>query len=349
MRVNFRNFLARTPAFLRAMLVLACFPLASSAQLAAGASLAYQVVSRIPISGTTRWDYLFMDSAAHRLYVSHGNQTEVIDTQSNTLIGTVPDTLGVHGIAIASDLGRGYTSNGKANAVTVFDLATLKPLGTIAVGQNPDAIVYVPQSHRVVTFNGRSNDLSVIDASSGQLLATVAVGGKPEFAQIGENGQVFFNVEDTHEMAVFDATTLRLIRRFSLRSCEEPTGLGVDLKLRLYSVCHNRTMVVSSPDGAQQFQAPIGNGPDGVVWMDGYAFSADGADASISVVAETGPGTFTRVATVPTEYGARTIAADPLTHRLYLPSADFEPNPAKGETHRAAVANSFHVLVLQAQ
>ena len=316
---------------------------------AAGDLPVYQVVDRIHIGGVAKWDYLFMDSAAKRLYVSHANQTEVIDTSSDKLIATIPDTHGVHGIAIASDLGLGYTSNGRDDAVTVFDLKTLKPLSSIKVGQNPDAILYLPALQRLITFNGRSHDLSVIDALQGKVLATLAVGGKPEFAQIGADGLVYFHIEDTHEIAVFDAQKLALVRRFVLRSCDEPTGLAIDPQQRLYSVCHNQTMVVSSPDGVDQVLAPIGQGPDGVVWMDGYAFSADGADAVISMVAESAPGRFTRVANLPSEYGARTIAADPATHRLYLPTAQFEPARTASEGKRVGLAGSFHVLVLQAQ
>jgi len=217
--------------------------------VAAAETPSYEVVDRIAIGGEPRWDYVYVDSGQHRIYVSHGTQTEVIDTQTDKRIGTIFGTAGVHGIAIANDLGLGFTSNGKDNTVTVFELSSLKPRSTLAVGTNPDAIVYDPASQRVVTFNGRSRDATVIDARSGEVVGTVAVGGKPEFAQIGEAGNVYFNVEDTNELAVLDPKAVKLMHRFALGPCESPTGLAIDEKHRTYSVCANKLMVVGSPEG----------------------------------------------------------------------------------------------------
>ncbi len=298
----------------------------------------------IAIGGEARWDYLYADSAQHRLYVSHGTQTEVIDTQSDKIIGTIADTAGVHGIAIATQLGRGYTSNGKTDSVTVFDLATLKTLSIIKVGTNPDAIVYVPVSKLIVTFNGRSKDATVVDAQSEKVLGTVAIGNKPEFAQVDNSGKVVFNIEDSSELAVLDPVALKLTQRVSIKPCDSPTGLAIDDKQRLYSVCDNKMMVISAPDGKAIAQTSIGSGPDGVAWMDGYAFSANGADGNVSMVAETSPGKFKTVATIVTAAGARTIAADPATHKLYLPVSDFKPG-VKGEK-RQGLPDTFRVLVL---
>jgi hypothetical protein len=313
--------------------------------LAVAATPSLKEVDRIHIGGEARWDYLTIDSAAHRLYVSHATQTEVIDTQTNRLVGTIADTAGVHGIAIATDLGLGFISNGKSDTVTVFELATLKTRSTIHVGGNPDAIFYDGASHRVMTFNGKSKDVTLVDAARGTFIATVPVGGKPEFVQPGQGGLVWFNIEDTNEMAVLDPAQGKIVRRVALAPCDEPSGLAVDDKQRLYAVCGNKQMVIVGPDGKVLGRPAIGAGPDGVAWMDGAAWSANGQDGTISVVRESRPGHFSTVETIQTVVGARTIAADPATHRLYLPTADLEPAVA-GE-RRKGVANSFYVLVLE--
>ena len=322
-----------------ALLLLAC-PL-----LAAAAPPTLKEVDRIHIGGAARWDYLTVDSAAHRLYVSHATQTEVIDTRTDQLVGTIADTAGVHGIAIAADLGLGFISDGKADAVTVFELDTLKTRTTIAVGANPDAILYDPASHRVMTFNGKSQDVTLIDAAQGTVVATVAVGGKPEFAQLGAQGRVWFNVEDTGEMAVLDPAQAKVVRRVPLAPCDSPSGLAVDGRHRHYAVCENRQMVVVAPDGKVLGRSAIGAGADGVAWMDGAAWSANGQDGTISVVREVRPGRFATTETIPTAPGARTIAADPATHRLYLPTAELQP--AVAGQRRVGVPDSFYVLVLE--
>ena len=323
----------------RLALILIALPLAASA-----APPALKEVARIAIPGETRWDYLTVDSAAHRLYVSHGTATEVIDTATNQRIGTIADTAGVHGIAIASDLGKGFISDGRDNAITVFDLKTLKTTATVRVGTNPDAILYDPASHLVMTFNGKSEDVTIVDAARGVVVASVPAGGKPEFAQLGANGQVWFNVEDTNELAVLDPKSAKVVRRISLAPCESPSGLAVDDRGRFYAVCENHQMVVVSPEAKVLARASIGAGPDGVAWMDGAAWSANGQDGTISVV-ETTSGRFETVATIDSAPGARTIAADLATHRLYLPTAELQP--AKVGERRAGVPGSFRVLVLE--
>ena len=325
---------------IRLALMLLAMPLAA----AAAAPPALKEVARIRVPGETRWDYLTVDSAAHRLYVSHATVTEVVDTATDKVIGTIHDTPGVHGIAIASDLGKGFISDGRANTITVFDLKTLQSIATIAVGTNPDAILYEPASRLVMTFNGKSQDVTIVDAASGKVVTTVPVGGKPEFAQLGANGQVWFNVEDTNEMAVLDPKAGKLVRRVPLAPCDSPSGLAVDDLQRLYAVCENRQMVVVSSDAQVLARPAIGAGSDGVAWMDGAAWSANGQDGTISVV-ETTSGRFETVATIRSAPGARTIAADPATHRLYLPTADLQP--AKEGERRAGVPGSFYILVLE--
>jgi len=312
--------------------------------LAAGPD--YKIVDTIKIGGAPKWDYLYMDSDAHRLYVSHGTQTEVIDTGASKVVGTIADTQGVHGIAIAKDLGLGFTTNGTTSTVAVFDLSTLKITSSIAVGSKPDAIVYVPGSHKVVAFNGKSNNASIIDAKTLKVVATVAVGGVPEFAVVGADGNVYFNIEDKAQLTSINLATGKLGKVTSIKPCDEPTGLAIDEKQRLYSVCANNVMMVSSLDGKNIAQLKIGSGPDGVAYLDGYAFSANGGDGTITVVGEV-EGKLQVVATMPSQIGARTIAADPATHRLYLPTADFKP--AVNEERRQGIPDTFRILVVQKQ
>jgi len=295
--------------------------------VAFAAAPTYKVVSKIKVGGGVRWDYAYLDSADHRLYVSHGTQTEVIDTTSDKLVGTIPGTNSVHGVAVAADLGRGFTSDGGDNDVTVFDLKTLKVLNKVKTGQNPDAIIYEPVSHRVFTFNGRSKDSTAIDAKTGEVItAAIPVGGKPEFAQVDGKGHIYANIEDKNEIIEVDAKNALVTKRYSIAPCDSPSGLAIDPKGRLYSVCENKMMIISDPAAGKVLAtAPIGGGTDGVAFDDGYAFSANGADGTITMVGETSPGKFEVVATIPTTRGARTIAADQRAHKLYLPAAEFGP------------------------
>lgn len=324
------------------------FLLVTAAALAFGAPPAYKVIAKIKIGGAARWDYAYVDSANHRLYVSHGTQTEVIDTAAEKVVGTIPDTKGIHGIAIAADLGKGFTSDGMDNDVTVFDLKTLKVLSKVKTGQNPDAIIYEPVTHRVFTFNGRSNDSTVFDAKTGDVIAaSIPVGGKPEFAQVDGKGHVYANIEDKNEIIEIDAKTATISKRYSIAPCDEPSGLAIDpKKIILYSVCSNKMMVVSNPATGKVLATPaIGSGPDGVAFDDGYAFSANGRDGTITIVDEK----FQPVATIPSQPGARTIASDEKAHKLYLPAAEFGPAPdgKDGKKGRApALPDSFQIVVV---
>jgi YVTN family beta-propeller protein len=327
------------------LLILAC---------AAGfaAPPAYKVVNKIKVGGGVRWDYAYLDSANHRLYVSHGTQTEVIDTASDKLVGTIPGTNGVHGVAVAGDLGKGFTSDGADNDVTVFDLKTLKVLSKIKTGQNPDSIIYEPVTHRVFTFNGRSKDSTAIDAKTGDVItSSIPLGGKPEFAQIDGKGHLYVNIEDKNEIVELDAKNALVAKRYSIAPCDSPSGMVIDPKGRLYSVCDNKTMVVSDPAAGKVLATPaIGGGPDGVAFDDGYAFSANGQDGTITMVGETSPGKFEPVATIQTQRGARTIAADQKAHKLYLPAAEYGPPPAESKDGKKArpqpLPDSFQILVV---
>ena len=313
--------------------------LAFAATTAFAAPPTYKVVANIKIGGANRTDYTYCDTPNHRLYVSHGTTTEVIDTATDKLVGTIPDTQGVHGIAIADDLGKGFTSNGTTNNVTVFDIATLKVTGKINTGQNPDSIIYEPVTHRVFTFNGKSNDFTTIDAKTGTAItASTPIGGKPEFSQVDGKGHVFVNLEDKSEVAEINAADGVVMKHYSIAPCDGPSGLAIDLtKMRLFSVC-DKVMAISDPaTGKVISTAVVGADPDGVAFDDGYAFSAN-RDGAVTMVGETAPGKYGALAQIPTKVGAKTISADQKAHKLYLPAWDLN-----GKT---PVADSFGIIVL---
>lgn len=311
----------------------------------------YKVVNKIKVGGGVRWDYGYLDSANHRLYVAHGTQVDVIDTATDKSVGNIPGTNGVHGVAIADDLGKGFASDGGDNDVTVFDPKTLKVQSKVKTGQNPDSIIYEPVTHRVFTFNGRSKDSTAIDAKSGDVItASIPVGGKPEFAQVDGKGHIYANIEDKNEIIEVDAKNALVSKRYSIAPCDSPSGLVIDPRGRLYSVCENKLMIVSDPAAGKVLaQVPIGGGTDGVAFDDGYAFSANGQDGTITMVGETSPGKFEVVATIPTTRGARTIAADQRAHKLYLPAAEFGP-PTEGKDGKKGrpqpIPDSFQVVVV---
>jgi DNA-binding beta-propeller fold protein YncE len=317
-------------------------------------SATYHLVGTIPIGGAGGWDYLTADAGAHRLYVSHADRVVVVDTEKNAIVGEIPGTAGVHGIAIATALGRGYTSNGRADTVTVFDLKTLAVLGTIAVtGKNPDCIVFEPVSGRVFTFNGHSGNATAIDAAEGKVVGTLALDGKPEFAVADGRGKVFVNIEDKSEVVEFDARALKIEKRWSLAPGEEPSGLAIDREhRRLFSGCHNRLMVISDADqGRVIATAPIGSGVDGVAFDPerSLAFSSNG-EGTLSVIREESPEKFAHLGDVPTKRGARTIGLDAVTHRVYTATATFGPPPPASAEHPhprpSIVTGTFEVLVL---
>lgn len=317
------------------------------------AAAAPQVVATIALPDPVRWDYVSVDPATHRLYVAHRERVDVIDTRDNKPVLQLAPTPGVHGAAAAVDLNRVFTSNGEDGTVGVFDATSRKLLQPVKAGKNPDAIVYEPMTERVFAFNGGSSDITAIDARSLKVLAaSIPALGTPEFAVVDGQGRVDFNIEAKSELAVLDAQTLQIERHYSLAPCNGPTGLAIDPKGRLYSACSNRVMVVSDPtEGRVIGQAPIGRGADGVAWLDGKAYSANGRDGTISVVAEIADGgRFETIATVQTAQGARTIAAEPNKHALFSPTADFKPQaaPGAGKSSRPeAIPGTFRVLVLK--
>lgn len=312
----------------------------------------YHVIDKLQFGGEGGWDYLTVDSSANHLYISRGTHVMVIDTVSNKLIADIPDTPGVHGVAIAAELNRGFISNGKANTASIFDLKTLKVIGQVKAGQNPDAILYDAATKRVFLFNGKSNDATVFDAASQNVLGTIALGGKPEFAAADNKGRVFVNIEDTNEVVELDSGKLTIAKRYSLTPCIEPTGMAIDIEHhRLFSGCHNGIMtVLDVVAGKVIATVPIGEGVDANAFdpETGFAFSSNG-DGTLTVVRESSSGTF-ETETVPTQRGARTMALDFKTHKVYLPTAEFAPVSASPEgapkPRPAMIKNSFAVLVV---
>lgn len=328
-------------------------PGAAQAEPKKPAATSYHVVRKFEVGGEGGWDYLTVDADGRRLFVSRSTHVMVLDADTGKVLGDIPDTSGVHGIALAPDLNKGFTSNGKAGTVTIFDLKTLAPLGTVKVGDNPDAILYDAKTKRVFTFNGRSKDATAIDAAAGTVAGTIALGGKPESGVTDGDGKVFVNIEDKSEIVEFDAAKLAELARWPLAPGEEPTGLSIDRKThRLFAGCGNEKMVVlDCESGKVVATLTIGSGVDGTAFdpTAGCAFSSNG-DGTLTVVHEDGPTAFSVLENAETARGARTIALDPKTHSLYLPSAKYEPAPeAKAGEPRARpkpIAGSFTILVV---
>jgi len=314
-------------------------------------------VHKITVGGEGGWDYLTVDSVGRRLYVSRGDRVVVVDLDKETVVGELPDTPGIHGIAVAPELGKGFTSNGRDGTVTVFDLKTLKATGKVKVNGTPDAILYDQPSGRVFTLNHGTDDTNAIDAKSETMVGTLVFGGEPEGAVSDGKGHIFVNLRSTSEIAEFDAKTMKLVNRYPLAPGTRPTGLAIDTEhRRLFSVCGNQMMIVMDADKGTVLASPkIGQGTDGAGFdpMKGLAYSSNGGDGTVTVVGEGEPGQFKVVATIPTQATARTMALDPVTHRVYLSAATPGPAPAapadgKAQTkgRRSMVPGSFVVIVV---
>ena len=308
-------------------LLLLALPMTSHA---ASAPPSPRLLSTLPIGGTGGWDYLAFDATHRHLFVSRGDHVLVIDVDHRKLIGTIDNTPGVHGIALAPRLNRGFTSNGKGASVTAFDLTTLKPVATIAgTGNNPDAIVYDSASKHVLTFNGHSDSASVIDPASNSVIATIALPGKPEFAVSDGAGHVYANIEDKSELVQIDTVNNKVLHVWPLAPCQSPSGLALDiLHHRLFSVCDNRLMTVTDAiDGHHVAMVTIGEGPDAVVFdaAESMIYSSNGESGTITAVHEEDPDHYRVSATIPTQVSARTEVLDPRLHQLYLSAAKLGP------------------------
>jgi DNA-binding beta-propeller fold protein YncE len=304
---------------------------ASSVLRAQVATPGYHVIHRINTGGEGGWDYVTVDPEGNRLFLSRGTHAMVIDLGRDSVVGDIPNTAGIHGVALAPELNRGFTSNGRDSSVTIFDYKTLAPIGVVKVpGRNPDAILYDPGTKRVFTFNGGTSNATAIDATNGTVVGTVALGGAPETA-VSDDGKVYANIEDKSEIVVFDPKTLAVLARWPLAPCEEPSGLAIDrVHQRLFAGCGNKTMAVVDMRTGKVVASPaVGAGVDAAGFDPAtqLAFTSNG-EGTITVVHEDTPDKYTVVETVPTQRGARTMAVNPKTHRLYTVTAEFGPTPA---------------------
>jgi YVTN family beta-propeller protein len=300
-----------------------CFSRLASMLLLAGAlqaGPAYKLDHRIPMPGDAGWDYISVDAADRRLFLSRGSQVDVLDLDSEKIVGSVTGCAGVHGIAVASDLGRGYISNGMSGTVKVFDLKSLATRMDIKVGKNPDAILYDPFTKRVFAFNGKSKDMSVIDTADGKVLATVDLGTKPEFAVSDGKGSLFVNFEDRDSIAAIDAKSMKVRSVWPLKA-KSPSGLALDKEhMLLFSVCDgNKMEVVDAVSGSVTAEVAIGGHPDAAVFDPGtqLAFSSNG-EGNLTVAQEISPTAVPVLDTIATQKGARTLALDPTTHNVYM-------------------------------
>jgi YVTN family beta-propeller protein len=315
---------------------------------AVAADAGYKVVETWKLGGDGGWDYLTADSEGHRLFIARATRVMVVDTESGKAIATIEDTPGVHGVALDEELGRGFTSNGREDSVSVFDLKTLAVQKKIKVGSGPDAILYDPFSKRVFTFNGKGSEMSAtaIDAPKGEVVGKIELGGKPEFAASDEKGTVFVNLEDKSEIVAFDPKNLTVKSRWKLTDCEEPTGLAIDRKSRrLFAGCGNKKMAVVDADTGRAIASlPIGEGCDATAFDAGLGLAfASAGDGTITVIKEDAGDKFSVVQTVTTQKTARTMAVDAKTHQVFTVAANVGPRP-----ERKVEPGSFVVLVVEA-
>ncbi len=317
----------------KSIIMLGCFALLAFGPAAGETPQAteYSIINRIPLTGDGGWDYCTVDDSNGRLFVSHGTEVQVVDLATRMQIGAIPDTRGVHGIALVRERNKAYVSDGKDTAVTVADLTTLAVLKKIHVsGLNPDAIIYDPFSHCIFTCNGKTGNATVIDTKSDSIVATIPLGGKPEFPASNGEGKLFVNLEDSDQVAVINTRSMRLETRWPVAPGKEPSAMAIDNQAhRLFIGCHNKVMVVMNARNGKVIAAPpIGDRVDAAVFDPGTrrAFSSNG-DGTITVIGTSANNACEVLETIVTQKGARTMALNPETHRLYLPTAEFDAAP----------------------
>ncbi len=316
----------------------------------------YKVQRRMPVGGEGGWDYIKVDPDAHRIYVARGDHMMIVDEMSGKVVGDLPNTKGIHGAAIAADLNKGYTSNGGAATVTVFDLKTLKPISEIkTTGDNPDSIIYDPATKRVFTMNGRSNNSTVIDATTDKVVGTVDLGGRPEEPTLDGRGNMFVNLEDKSSIMEFDTKTLAKKGVWSLAPCDGPSALAADTKnRRLFAACDKMIAVMNMDTGKVVATPAIGGDPDGNGFDPGTGLIfATVREGFVSVIHEDTPDKYTVVGNVQTQFGARTMALDPKTHHVFTETADFkaagQPTPDNPRPRAQPIANTFVIIELGPQ
>ena len=315
----------------------------------------YHVTRRTTLGGEGGWDYVIADVAHGHLYVSRGTHVMVVSLQNDSVVGDIPNTLGVHGIAFEHENHHGFTSNGRDTSVTIFDLRTLATIGNVKVtGANPDAIMYDAASHRVFTMNGRGGNATAIDAATGTVAGTVPLNGRPEFAVADGQGSVFVNIEDSNAVVRFNARTLQVEARWSIAPCDGPSGLAIDRQHhRLFSVCDGVMAISDAENNRMITTVPIGRGPDAAAFDPATqnAFASCGGDGTLVIVHEDSPDHYSVVGSLSTLRGARTMALDEQTHRIFLPTADFQPAPPPVAGQRPQrpqmVPGSFKLVVVE--
>ncbi len=315
------------------------------------AQKSYHVTKTFHIVSPGGWDYPAINQETNKLYLSHGSQVNILDKFTGDSLGVIPNTTGVHGIAFVNALGKGYTSNGRLNNLTVFDLKTDKVIGQVSVGKNPDWIMYDAYSKKVITSNHSGGDLTVIDPVTDQVLATIPIGGAKLETAVSDNaGKLYVNLEDKNEIAEVDMVKYTVLNHWPLSPGEGPTGLAMDTRTkRLFATCDRLLVVMDATNGSIVAKIPIGDGCDGVAFdpATGLIFTSNG-EGTVTIIKEIKADAFQLVDNVPTKRGARTICLDEKTHTLYLPTADYEPLAADApkNTRPKMVAGSFQVLVL---
>jgi hypothetical protein len=327
-------------------MAFAAFPIATAYAGQSG----YALARTVPLAGDGFWDYLGFDAVNHHLFITHGTHVMVLDADTQAVVGDIPNTPQVHGVAVAGDLGRGFASDGGDNTVTAFDLKTLQVLGRYVAGTRPDSITYDPVSHRVFTFNGGSNDSTALDAVTGAIAGTIPLNGKPETGVADGLGHIFANIESTSELVEIDTQTLKVTARWPLKPCDSPSGLAMDTQHAiLFAGCENMMAVVDASNGKMIASLPIGKGVDADRFDPGtsYAFASNG-DGTLTVVHEDGPRKFRIVENLTTQKGARTMEVDPKTHTVFLVTADRVPTPPTADNPHprpTVVPGSFRLLV----
>ena len=322
----------------------------------------YHLIKKIPIPGDGQWDYISVDDVNRRVYVSHGTEIEVLDADSGAVVGKIPaptvdpsnksTSMGTHGAAIATKLGRGFTSNGQAGSMTIFDLKTLKILGEAKVGDGADGYLYDPATQRAFTFSNHTKDGTAVEGATGKVAGSVDVGGKPEAATADGKGHIFVNIEDKDMVLKIDSKKLTVMERWPTDPCKEPASMAIDPAAgRIFIGCHNKMLaVMDTENGHVVTTLPIGGGTDAAAFDPGthFVFTSNG-DGNITVIKEEGPDKYSVIDTVPTEPGARTMGLDLKTHKLFLSLSDRTPAPpaAPGERARGSlVPGTFRVLIV---
>ena len=313
----------------------------------------FRITETVKLPGATRWDYLTLDSAAHRLYLTRGDSVDVFDTVAKRIVGSIAGTKGVHGVALAPALNRGFTSNGGNDTVTVFALDTLKTMATVATDKRPDAIIFDPSTQRIFTANAAGESLTAIDAMTLAPIRNIKLDGKPEFMAVDNNGRLFVNIEPKNQITTVDTAKLDTTVKLDLSAvCDEPAGLSIDIAtMRLFAGCHNQRMAIVDGNTGEVLAAPaIGRGSDATVYDDALktAISSNG-EGTLTFIGQAVNGSYLVKQTLATMPGARTMALDSKTHQIYLVAAEYEPatTGADGKPMRPkAKVDSFTLITV---